>query len=63
VVAVRGAERLGMLTRSPMPMPSAPPDPPSPITTQTIGVARRDISSKFLAMSADWPRSSAPMPG
>ena len=52
-----------MLTRSPMPMPRAPPDPPSPITTQTIGVSRRDISSRFVAISWAWPRSSAPMPG
>ena len=29
-----------MLTRSPMPMPRAPPEPPSPMTTQMIGVSR-----------------------
>ena len=44
-------------------MPSAPPEPPSPITTQMIGVGRRDISNIELAMTWAWPRSSAPMPG
>ncbi len=41
----------------------APPDPPSPITAQTIGVARRDISNIELAITWAWPRSSAPIPG
>ena len=44
-------------------MPSAPPEPPSPITTQTIGVGSRDISRMLVAISCAWPRSSAPMPG
>ena len=43
--------------------PSAPPEPPSPITTQTIGVGSRDISYIELAMTWACPRSSAPMPG
>ena len=33
------------------------------ITTQTIGVAMRNISRMLVAMSWAWPRSSAPMPG
>ena len=46
-----------------MPMPSAAPEPPSPITMQTIGVRIRDISSRLVAISWAWPRSSAPIPG
>jgi acetyl-CoA carboxylase carboxyl transferase subunit alpha len=41
----------------------APPEPPSPITTEMIGVAKVDISNKFLAIAPDCPRSSAPIPG
>ena len=52
-----------MRTRSPTPMPSAPPLPPSPITMQTIGTRSGDISRMFSAMAHAWPRSSAPMPG
>ena len=33
-----------MATLSPTPIPRAPPEPPSPITTHTICVGRRDIS-------------------
>ena len=36
-----------MAMRSPTPMPSAPPLPPSPMTTQTIGVRSRLISSRL----------------
>ena len=36
-----------MATLSPTPIPSAPPEPPSPITTQMIGVGSRDISNMF----------------
>ena len=52
-----------MATRSPMPMPSAPPEPPSPITMQMTGTRRRLISRRFTAMLSAWPRCSAPMPG
>ena len=45
------------------PLEDAPPEPPSPITTEIIGVASVDISNRFLAIASDWPRSSAPMPG
>jgi hypothetical protein len=41
----------------------APPLPPSPITTQTIGVSSRDISYMLSAITHAWPRSSAPIPG
>ena len=54
---------LNIATRSPTPMPSAPPDPPSPITTQTIGVRSRLISRRLTAMASAWPRSSAFKPG
>jgi hypothetical protein len=49
--------------RSPTPMASAPPEPPSPITVQMIGVLSSDISIRLRAMASDWPRSSASMPG
>ena len=39
-----------MATRSPMPIPSAPPEPPSPMTTQTIGVSIWLIAIRFSAM-------------
>ena len=46
-----------------MPMPSAPPEPPSPITTQMIGLRIWLMAIRFSAMIAAWPRSSAEMPG
>ena len=58
--------RLGtplIATRSATPMPSAPPEPPSPVTMLTIGVRSRLISSRLRAMLSAWPLSSAPMPG
>src|SRR5215216_220736 len=41
-----------------MAMASAPPLPPSPMTAVTIGVRRRAISSKLVAIASAWPRSS-----
>ncbi len=52
-----------MRTRSPIAMPSAPPEPPSPVTVTTIGVRRLAISMRLRAIASAWPRSSAPMPG
>jgi len=52
-----------MATLSATPMPSAPPEPPSPQTIERIGVFRRDISNMLRAIDSAWPRSSAPMPG
>src|SRR4029077_17771309 len=37
--------------------------PPSPMTMQMICVSSRAISSRLVAISWAWPRSSAPMPG
>ena len=34
------------MMRSPTPIASAPPDPPSPMTVQTTGVGRVDISKR-----------------
>ena len=45
------------------PIASAPPEPPSPIMTEIIGVDIFDISSKFFAIASLCPRSSAPSPG
>ena len=52
-----------MIVRSPTPIASAPPLPPSPITVQMIGTVSSAISSRLRAMASDWPRSSASMPG
>jgi len=52
-----------MRISSPIPSASAPPLPPSPITTTTSGVLSFAISSRFRAIASDWPRSSAPIPG
>ena len=50
-------------TRLPIPIASAPPLPPSPVTMATMGVGSPAISRKFRAMASAWPRSSAPRPG
>ena len=42
---------------------SAPPEPPSPVTTVTIGMRSTDISNRLRAIASLWPRSSAPTPG
>jgi len=52
-----------MATLSATAIPSAPPDPPSPITILSIGVRKRLISRMLTAMASAWPRSSAPIPG
>ena len=41
---------------------SAPPLPPSPITTERTGTFKSDISRRFLAMASPCPRSSASSP-
>ena len=43
-------------------MASAPPLPPSPITMESTGTIRSDISKRFLAMASPCPRSSASSP-
>ena len=44
-------------------MATAPPEPPSPMMTETIGTPRPKQQSVERAMASAWPRSSAPMPG
>ena len=39
-------------TRSPIPIPKAPPDAPSPTIKQSIGTFRTDISRRFLAIAS-----------
>src|SRR2546427_96295 len=46
-----------------MPIASAPPLPPSPVTTARIGVRRAAISRRLRAIASACPRSSAPSPG
>ena len=52
-----------MATRSATAIPKAPPEPPSPMTHETMGVSRRLISRRLKAMASACPRSSAFMPG
>ena len=52
-----------IIVRSPTPMASAPPDPPSPTMEQMIGVCSSAITYRLRAIASDCPRSSAPMPG
>src|SRR5437867_12854853 len=47
-----------MRTRFPTPIASAPPLPPSPVTTATTGTRSADISRRLRAMASAWPRSS-----
>ena len=44
-------------------MANAPPEPPSPMTTDTTGARSVAIASSDLAMASLCPRSSAPTPG
>ena len=44
-------------------MPSAPPDPPSPITAAITGTRKVIISRKFTAIASEMCRSSEPIPG
>ena len=48
---------------SPTPIPSAPPEAPSPIITTIIGTEIDIISKIFLAIASPCPRSSASIPG
>ena len=41
---------------------SAPPLPPSPVTTLTMGTARPLMARRLRAMASPCPRSSAPTP-
>src|SRR5690606_11401379 len=50
-------------TTSPTPIPSAPPEAPSPTIRVIIGTFRRVISRIFLAIASPCPRSSASKPG
>ena len=52
-----------MFSLSPTPMAMAPPELPSPITVQMMGVFRRDITARFCAMDSEIPRSSESIPG
>jgi hypothetical protein len=45
------------------PSASAPPEPPSPMTTEMEGTPSPAITSRFTAMASACPRSSAPIPG
>jgi len=45
------------------PMARAPPEPPSPITTEITGTRRAAICSRQTAIASAWPRSSASIPG
>src|SRR5699024_2276124 len=49
--------------RSQTPNPSAPPDPPSPMTIEIIGTFKPAISTRFLAIASLCTRSSASLPG
>ena len=42
---------------------TAPPEPPSPMMTETSGTPIRRHFSVARAIASDWPRSSAPLPG
>ena len=50
-------------TRSPTPIASAPPEPPSPSTTMTMGTWSPVMSLMLDAMASACPRSSAAGPG
>ena len=50
-------------TRSPTPIPKAPPEAPSPIITVIIGTLIDSISNMFRAIASPCPRSSASSPG
>ena len=52
-----------MYTLSPTPIPNAPPEAPSPIIIEIIGVFKRAISKIFLAIASPCPLSSASKPG
>ena len=52
-----------MSTRLPTPRARAPPLPPSPVTTETIGTVRRLDRARVRAMASAWPRASASRPG
>ena len=47
----------------PVAIAMAPPEPPSPMTTDTIGTLAFRHISVDRAMASAWPRSSAPTPG
>ena len=47
----------------PVPIATAPPEPPSPIITATIGTPSDKQHSVVFAIASDCPRCSAPTPG
>ena len=51
------------MTTSPTAIASAPPDPPSPVITVTIGVRSRLIRPTDVAIASAMPRSSDSGPG
>ena len=52
-----------MNTRSHTASASAPPEPPSPMTTVTVGILSPVNVRMLLAMAPAWPPSSASLPG
>ena len=52
-----------MSTLSPIPIPSAPPEAPSPMMMQITGTSNFIISNRLRAMASPCPRSSASSPG
>ena len=44
-------------------MATAPPEPPSPITTATLGTPSERQASVERAIASAWPRASASTPG
>ena len=47
----------------PVPIATAPPDPPSPIIIAIIGTPNDKQHSVVFAIASDCPRCSAPTPG
>ena len=52
-----------MAIRSAVAKATAPPEPPSPMTTETSGTPMPQAFSVERAIASAWPRSSAPLPG
>ena len=52
-----------MNTRLPTASANAPPEPPSPLITQTTGTFKALMSSMLRAIASPWPCSSASNPG
>ena len=50
-------------TLSPIPIPNAPPEAPSPMINTIVGTLSRAISKRLRAIASPCPRSSASIPG